>query len=149
MRSVHKPARAFRPLPSIDKRGKAFRVLWYVDLESDSVENATWRAHQLMSGPSALASAFEVEDGVTGEVVVVDLANGKTRRINPEGRYSLRIEDRRQRGGAWLVFVRRGESPIGIGASHSSLALAVRDAMSEVRYRRRAGQFRVARAAES
>lgn len=65
-------------------------------------------------------------------------------------KYAIQVEDRRPAGGCWVVFVRRygeraaevGPSCIGVGASFHALQIAMASALHEVRYRRRAGQFR-------
>jgi hypothetical protein len=60
------------------------------------------------------------------------------------GVYRIEVIDRRGDGGPWVVFIRRHESriAIGVGADRHALRAAVASAVSEVRYRRRAGQFR-------
>ena len=61
-------------------------------------------------------------------------------------RYKIEIQDRRPKGGAMVVIIRRGTSCIGVGACRALDSTAKRSALdsalTEVRLRRRAGQFR-------
>ena len=60
--------------------------------------------------------------------------------------YSIEVQDRRAIGGAMIVIIRRGTSCVGVGASrqqgNGAKRAALDSALTEVRLRRRAGQFR-------
>lgn len=55
--------------------------------------------------------------------------------------YRVRFEDRTANGGAFVVFVYRGSSCVGVGASREKRWKAWRWAHAEVRHRRLLGQF--------
>jgi ribosomal protein S12 methylthiotransferase accessory factor YcaO len=62
--------------------------------------------------------------------------------------YRVEIRDQRAEGGSYVVLIRRssfpdvGPSCVGVGAGRRDPKAAIASAMREVRYRRRAGQFR-------